>query len=170
MPPPFGPPFGHGHGFGPFGPWRGRRMFDHGALRLLTLSLVADAPRHGYDIIRELSDRFHGAYRPSPGSIYPILAQLAEAGMIEAQAQGRQKLFAATADGRAHLDARRGELDAIRARLDATARPMDGGDLGSAIRAFRGALMSKLRGGLDAERADKLRHALDRARREIEDA
>ena len=58
-------------------------MFDSGALRLLVLGLIAEEPRHGYDIIRDLRARFQGSYSPSPGSIYPILQQLAEAGLVD---------------------------------------------------------------------------------------
>ena len=134
MRPPFAPPGADGepqtcgpaaawrgvfgrHRGGPFARWRGPRMFDSGALRLLVLGLIAEAPRHGYDIIRDLHDRFDGAYRPSPGSIYPILQTLAEAGLVTSEAHGRQRLFAVTDEGRAYLDEQRVELDAINAQL-----------------------------------------------------
>ena len=91
------------HRGGPFSRWRGPRMFNSGALRLLVLGLIAEAPRHGYDIIRDLHDRFQGAYRPSPGSIYPILQMLAEAGLVTSEMHGRQRLFAVSDEGRAYL-------------------------------------------------------------------
>ena len=93
-------------------------MFDSGALRLLVLGLIAEAPRHGYDIIRDLHDRFQGAYRPSPGSIYPILQTLAEAGLVTSETHGRQRLFAVTDEGRAYLVDQRAELAAINAQLE----------------------------------------------------
>ena len=76
--------FGHA---GPFARARGARMFDAGALRLVTLGFIAEQPRHGYDIIKGLSASFQGAYRPSPGSIYPILRMLEDAGLVSSQSQ-----------------------------------------------------------------------------------
>src|SRR5690606_14355271 len=67
-----GGPFGRNRG-GPFGGRRGPRMFDSGALRLVVLGLIAEEPRHGYDIIKALEAKFQGAYSPSPGAIYPML-------------------------------------------------------------------------------------------------
>jgi DNA-binding PadR family transcriptional regulator len=183
MRPPFGPPaaddqacgppwrgmFGRHRG-GPFARWRGPRMFDSGALRLLVLGLIAEAPRHGYDIIRDLNDRFEGAYRPSPGSIYPILQTLAEAGLVTSEAHGRQRLFAVTDEGRAYLDAQRAELDAINAQLEEASRPIGQSAIGEAIRDLRAVLFEKMRkGALSPEQAAKLRDALLRARREIEE-
>src|SRR3990170_1702763 len=66
-----GGPFGRHRG-GPFG-GRGPRMFDPGALRLVVLGLIAEEPRHGYDIIKALEAKFQGSYSPSPGAIYPML-------------------------------------------------------------------------------------------------
>jgi DNA-binding PadR family transcriptional regulator len=184
--PPFGPggaaddsaafdPAGHWRGVfgrhrgGPFARARGARMFDSGALRLLVLGLIAEAPRHGYDIIRDLYDRFQGAYRPSPGSIYPILQTLAEAGFVTSEAHGRQRLFAVTDEGRAYLAGQRAEYDAINAQVEEAARPIGGAALGQAIRQLRAALFDKLRkGALSPAQAAKLREALERARREIE--
>lgn len=98
---------------------RRRRMFDGGELRLVLLKLIADEPRHGYDLIREIETMTGGAYAPSPGVVYPTLTLLDEMGLIEEQrSDGAKKRFAATAEGRAHLAERRGEVDALMARLD----------------------------------------------------
>ncbi len=149
--------------------WPGRRIFDHGALRLVVLGLLGEEPRHGYEIIKLLKDRFQGAYSPSPGSIYPILAQLAEAGMVEAQAQGARKLFALTDEGRAYLNSQRAEFEAIRSQLDETAAPIGRSDIGATIANFRRALFARMRHGeLNAAQAERLRDILERARREIE--
>jgi DNA-binding PadR family transcriptional regulator len=161
--------FGRRHG-GPFARWRGARMFDSGALRLLVLGLIAEAPRHGYDIIRDLHDRFQGAYRPSPGSIYPILQMLAEAGLVVSEAHGRQRLFAVTDEGRAYLAEQRADLDAINAQMEEAARPIGQSAIGEAIRDLRAALFERMRkGALSPAQAAKLRDALERARREIEE-
>ena len=185
--PPFGPgeaaddsaDFGHAahwrglfgrHRGGPFARWRGPRMFDSGALRLLVLGLIAEAPRHGYDIIRDLHDRFQGAYRPSPGSIYPILQTLAEAGMVTSETHGRQRLFAVTDEGRAYLADQRAELAAINAQLEEAARPIGESAIGEAIRDLRAALFERMRkGALSPQQAAKLRATLERGRREIEE-
>jgi DNA-binding PadR family transcriptional regulator len=184
--PPFGPPgpgergadfdpAGHWRGMfgrhrgGPFGRGRGARMFDSGALRLMVLGLIAEQPRHGYDIIRDLHDRFQGAYRPSPGSIYPILQMLAEAGFVTSEPHGRQRLFAVTPEGRAYLAEQRVELDAINAQVEEAARPIGDSAIGEAIQGLRAALFEKLRrSALSTAQMQKLRDALDRARREIE--
>ena len=185
--PPFGPrrtgdesaDFGHAahwrglfgrHRGGPFARWRGPRMFDSGALRLLVLGLIAEAPRHGYDIIRDLHDRFQGAYRPSPGSIYPILQMLAEAGLVTSEMHGRQRLFAVSDEGRAYLADQRVELAAINAQLEEASGPIGESAIGEAIQQLRTALYEKLRkSALSSTQAAKLRAALERARREIED-
>lgn len=99
---------------------RGRRMFDGGELRLVLLRLVADQPRHGYDLIRAIEEMTGGGYAPSPGVVYPTLSMLDEMGLIEEQAsEGAKKRFAATDAGRAHLDERAAEVEALIARLTA---------------------------------------------------
>ena len=109
---------------GPFGRRRGARMFDSGALRLLVLGLIAEQPRHGYDIIRGLRARFQGSYSPSPGSIYPILQQLSEAGFIASTAHGLRRRFAVTEAGKAWLAEQSSELSAIKAQVDNAAAPI----------------------------------------------
>ena len=97
---------------------RGRRMFDGSELRLVLLKLIADTPRHGYDLIREIEAMTGGAYSPSPGMIYPTLTLLDDTGLIEEQqAEGAKKLYAATGAGRAHLDENAEEVEALIARL-----------------------------------------------------
>ena len=158
------------HRGGPFARGRGPRMFNSGALRLLVLGLIAEAPRHGYDIIRDVHDRFQGAYRPSPGSIYPILQMLAEAGLVTSEMHGRQRLFAVSEEGRAYLAGQRAELAAINAQLAEASGSIGELAVGEAIQALRATLYEKLRrSALTAAQAAKLRDALERARREIEE-
>src|SRR6185503_2960187 len=74
---------------------RRRRVFDSGELRLLLLRLIADEPRHGYELIRAIEELSGGVYAPSPGLIYPTLTMLHEMGQIEeAQSGGARKAFA----------------------------------------------------------------------------
>src|SRR3954470_598837 len=95
--PPFGPGFGPGFGGpggrpfpGPRGGRRGRRT-SRGDIRLAVLALVAEQPRHGYEIIQEIAERTGGAWRPSPGSVYPTLSQLEDEGLVRVeQSEGRR--------------------------------------------------------------------------------
>ena len=99
---------------------RSRRMFDGGELRLILLKLIADEPRHGYDLIREIEAMTGGAYAPSPGVIYPTITLLDEMGFIEEQrSEGAKKRFAATDAGRAHLSENAEQVEALLARLQA---------------------------------------------------
>lgn len=119
-PPGFGPGRGPGRGGPGFGgPFRGGRMIGDGELRLVVLALLAEQPRHGYDIIKALEERSHAAYSPSPGVVYPTLTYLDEAGYVSASAEGNKKVYAITETGRAHLDANRETADGI---LDALAQ------------------------------------------------
>ena len=88
-------------------------VFGHGALRLYLLHLLEEEPRHGYEIIRALEDRFMGMYTPSAGTIYPRLAALEEDGLVEHDTVAGRKVYRLTAAGRAELDARREEIDAV---------------------------------------------------------
>lgn len=99
-----------------------RRVFDSSELRLLLLKLIADQPRHGYELIRAVEELTGGSYVPSPGMVYPTLTMLHEMGHIaEAKAEGTRKAFMVTNEGIAHLAARKDEVDALLARLAALA-------------------------------------------------
>nr|WP_255586772.1 PadR family transcriptional regulator [Hephaestia mangrovi] len=109
---------GFGGAMGGRGGGRGRRMFDGSELRLVLLKLIADQPRHGYDLIREIEEITGGGYTPSPGMIYPTLTLLDDTGLIaEQQAEGAKKLYAVTDEGRAHLEEHAEEVEALIARL-----------------------------------------------------
>jgi DNA-binding PadR family transcriptional regulator len=147
-------------GFGPRGPWgkggwggwegdwdgsgrrrRGRRrVFEPGELRLVLLKLIADQPRHGYDLIRAIEDMTHGTYAPSPGVVYPTLTMLQDMGFIEeAKGEGPRKAFAVTEEGRTHLHEKADEVEALLARLD---------DMGSDQRKAGGAPIKRAVGNL----------------------
>ena len=153
-------PHGHGHaphghhlaprggrGFG-HGRWgdreeggrggRRRRVFDSNELRLVLLKLIADQPRHGYELIRAIEDLTGGAYAPSPGLVYPTLTMLQEMGQIEeAPSDAGRKAFAITAAGREHLAARQAEVEALFARLAALADVRERHDAGPVRRAMQ---------------------------------
>ena len=83
---------------------RAGRMLAQGDLRLLALALIAEQPRHGYEIIKVLEEKTEGWYAPSPGIVYPTLTYLEEAGYVTAQADGAKRLYTITAEGRAYLE------------------------------------------------------------------
>ena len=121
-----------------------RRLFAHGDLRLLALHLIAERPRHGYEIIKEIEELTGGSYSPSPGVIYPTLTWLEELGHVTlAVNEGTKKLHAITAEGRAHLDVYRPTLDALLARI----RPLQAARTGATAPRIAAAL-------------DNLQHAL----------
>ncbi|MFB7632824.1 PadR family transcriptional regulator [Streptomyces sp. NPDC056149] len=98
--PPFGgPPFGSGRGRG--GP-RGRAR--RGDVRASILALLKDRPMHGYEMIQEIAERSGGAWKPSPGSVYPTLQLLEDEGLITSASEGGKKLFSLTDEGRAEAD------------------------------------------------------------------
>ncbi len=111
-----GPPGGSGRGH------RGRRgrMFESGQLRLVLLKLIADEPRHGYDLIRAIEALTGGDYAPSPGVVYPTLTLLQDMGLIEeAPGEGARKPFQVTDEGRAHLEQNARDVDELFERLEA---------------------------------------------------
>src|ERR1700752_2079957 len=96
---------------------RAGRMLAQGDLRLIALALIAEQPRHGYEIIKVLEEKTAGWYSPSPGIIYPTLTYLEETGYVTAQVDGAKKLYTITAEGRAYLEENRAFVDAVLDRL-----------------------------------------------------
>jgi DNA-binding PadR family transcriptional regulator len=92
-------------------------VFSHGDLRLYLLSLLAEAPQHGYGIIQALTDRTGGTYTPSAGTIYPRLAKLEEEGLVTKTVDGRTTIYAITDAGRDELAGREGDLAGIESGL-----------------------------------------------------
>jgi DNA-binding PadR family transcriptional regulator len=116
-----GDQFGRRHPGGHRGGGR-RRVFDHGDLRFILLSMIAAKPAHGYDLIKALEERMGGGYSPSPGAIYPTLTMLEEQGYASLSAADGKKLYQVTAEGEAFLRANQVSVDAIQARIDGVAR------------------------------------------------
>ena len=109
--------FGGRHGSDDGDMMRAGRMLAQGDLRLLALALIAEQPRHGYEIIKVLEEKTSGWYAPSPGIVYPTLTYLEEAGHVTAEASGAKKLYTITDEGRAHLEQNRDFVDAVLERL-----------------------------------------------------
>src|SRR5581483_9799716 len=161
--------FGHRHF--PFDHLR-ERLFDKGDLKYVVLDLLKEKPRHGYDIIRALADRFGGFYAPSPGAVYPTLQMLEDMGYVTAQAQDGKKVYTITEEGLAFLAERRQRVDDIRDRV--------GGRRGAAfweelhemrheLRDFAQMFKHHRRGRwISPEKIERIRAVVARAREEIE--
>jgi DNA-binding PadR family transcriptional regulator len=115
---------GRGGDFGGGDMMRAGRMLAQGDLRLLALALIAEQPRHGYEIIKVLEEKTEGWYAPSPGIVYPTLTYLEETGHVTAQADGAKRLYTITDEGRAYLEQNRAFVDAVLERLDAVGERM----------------------------------------------
>jgi len=98
---------------------RAGRMLAQGDLRLVALALIAQAPRHGYEIIKLVEEKTADWYSPSPGIVYPTLTFLEEAGYVTVSAEGAKKLYTITTEGRAYLEANRDLADVVLDRLTA---------------------------------------------------
>lgn len=152
---------------------RARRMFESGELRLVLLKLIADEPRHGYDLIRAIEDLTGGEYAPSPGVVYPTLTLLQDMGLIEeAPGEGARKPFQATDEGRKHLQERAEEVDGLFERLQ-DLKPRDehlaGPTIGRAVRNLMTALSHRVsREGLDEDLLHEIAAILDEAAQRIE--
>jgi DNA-binding PadR family transcriptional regulator len=148
-------------------------MFESGELRLVLLKLIADEPRHGYDLIRAIEDLTGGEYAPSPGVVYPTLTLLQDMGLIEeAAGEGARKPFQVTDEGRTHLDERADEVESLFERL-ADLKPSDGSMAGPAIGRAVKNLMTALshrigRDGLNEELLHEIAAILDEAAQRIE--
>ncbi|WP_432835467.1 PadR family transcriptional regulator [Dactylosporangium sp. CA-092794] len=95
-------------------------VFSHGRLRLYLLKLLAEGPRHGYELIRLLENRFHGLYAPSAGTIYPRLQRMEADGLITHTAEGGRKVYEITDAGRDELRRRAREIESLEADINAS--------------------------------------------------
>jgi DNA-binding PadR family transcriptional regulator len=167
------PQFGHRrHGHGSRSAGLGR-FFAQGDLRLVILHLIAERPRHGYEIIKEIEDQVGGAYSPSPGVIYPTLTLLEELGYATVTpGNGAKKLYAITAEGRAYLDAYRPAVEALLARMQEAGRVHGGGPAPQILRAMENlklALRMRLsRGPLSDGQINAVAAAIDGAAVNVE--
>jgi DNA-binding PadR family transcriptional regulator len=165
-----GPRRGHGHGHGGGSPWDPRSGFGpgfrppfrgrkaaRGDVRASVLALLAEQPMHGYQIINELAERSQGAWRPSPGSVYPILQQLQDEGLVRVEETDGRRVVHLTDAGRAYVDTHHDELaapwEAVGGQQDEQTW-----ELMSAVRAVTGAAWQVAQAGTtaDLERATAL--------------
>ena len=97
-------------------------VFAHGALRLYLLALLETGPKHGYELIKALSERFGGTYSPSAGTIYPRLGKLEEEGLVATHTEGRRTYYSITPGGLVELNNRRDELAGVENDISASVR------------------------------------------------
>lgn len=165
---------GHDHDHDGEGHGRGRRgrFFGQGDLRLVMLHMTAEKPRHGYEIIKAIEERVAGLYSPSPGVVYPTLTLLEELGHVAADQADGKKLYAATEEGRAFLDANRTTVDAILRRMTDIHAANQGGPPPQVLRAMENlkvALRLKLsRSAVSEDQARAIAAELDAVASRIE--
>src|SRR5262245_15218127 len=107
---PFGMGFGRGRGFG-------RERLMRGHLNLIILEMVKERPRHGYDVIKAIEEKFHGFYSPSAGSVYPILQELEDQDFVTSSEESGKKIYSITKAGEQELKANKDKFSDMRERL-----------------------------------------------------
>ena len=151
---------------------RSGRLFDHGELRLVVLALIAEQPRHGYEIIKEIEDRVAGTYTPSPGVIYPTLTMLEELGHATVSEHAGKRLYAITTEGTAYLAANKSAVDNALQRMQSVNIAHGGGPAPEITRARENLKMAlrlrEARGPLTEQQIRDIAAALDAAAIAIE--
>ncbi|KAB2343323.1 PadR family transcriptional regulator [Actinomadura rudentiformis] len=147
-------------------------VFGHGRLRLYLLKLLEESPRHGYEVIRLLQDRFLGVYSPSPGTIYPRLARLEAEGLVSHEVIKGKKVYTLTDKGRAELERRMDELAELEEEITASAQEFAREvqqDVRQTVRSLREELTQAARDMRDQSRStskDAWKETTDRPREE----
>jgi DNA-binding PadR family transcriptional regulator len=156
------------------GPFRGGRMFEQGDLKYVILQLLDEKPRHGYEIIKALEERFGGMYSPSAGTVYPTLTLLEDLGYASvAVEEGGKKIYSITDEGRAYLAQNRSAVDDIFERISEFGSTFLSDAFADVNRAFKDVAQATYRGTprvfRDKEAVAKIRETLQRAAKEIDE-
>ena len=147
-------------------------VFRHGRLRLYLLRLLDEEPRHGYEVIRLLRDRFMGVYAPSPGTIYPRLSRLEDEGLVTHDEENGRKVYRITEAGREELRNRGAELDELEEELSESVSDIArefGEDVRATVRSLREELTRAAREVRQSER-DTVREAAEAAREQARES
>jgi DNA-binding PadR family transcriptional regulator len=150
---------------------RGGRFFGHGDLRFVILALLEEQARHGYELIKELEERTGGAYRPSPGVVYPTLAMLEDEGLIgQAEGEAGRKHFEITPEGKAELDRNRPGVEGVFAKMEEASRHAGPGRprIGRAMMNLGMALRNRMSRPVSAEELDRIISMIDETAAAIE--
>ena len=169
--------FSNWGGWAAFGPLGGRRrFFESGQVRLAVLSLLKEGPKHGYEVIKQFEVRSGGLYRASAGTVYPTLQLLEDEGLIVSETVGGKRVYRITTEGLAELERESETVDEIWGRAERWeewSRFMGpqafavAGPIGHLVKA---ALLAAQAAGDSADRQQRIREILDRARQELEKA
>jgi DNA-binding PadR family transcriptional regulator len=148
-------------------------VFESGDMKYVILRLLREKPRHGYDIIKALEERFAGCYTPSPGTVYPTLELLADQGLVRAVEEDGRKVYHITVEGEAFLEQHKDTIEEIFDRVRDTVRDLAGGVMGDLSQAF-GRLASvsykeAWRRGSDDAMTRKIVEIVNRAADEVRD-
>lgn len=161
----------HGHGSEPWG-WR-RRFFESGEVRLALLSLLAERPMHGYELMKALEARSGGMYRASAGTVYPNLQQLEDEGLVRVETgDDGKRVYTITEEGKKALKEEDGTVNRIWNRASAWDDWSDAWSpgalevMGPAMRLVRAAFRTAARG--DSKQADAVRDILRKATEQLE--
>ena len=166
-------------GFG-FGTWAGQggrrfrwRIFERGDLKFVILRMVSRKPMHGYEVMQALEEESGGAYKPSPGSVYPTLQMLEDEGYVRAREEEGKKIYEVTDEGRRYLEENGDIVAEIFDRVEAFTERVWGKDTRELSSAFsrlaQNTFESAFAWDLDKESLKKMAEALDRARKEMEE-
>ena len=151
----------------------GRRFFRQGEVRLALLSLLEDEPGHGYELMKRLEQRSGGMYRASAGTIYPVLQQLEDEGLVRIQEEGGKKIYHLTDAGREEISLHREDTDRIWKRAHgwkdwgSTMGPETAEIWGSWGRLSKAAFKAAAKS--DFGNTETIREILDRAKKELEE-
>ena len=163
-----------GRGRGRGGPFRGGRMFEQGDLKYVILQLLEEKPRHGYEIIKALEERFGGMYSPSAGTVYPTLTLLEDLGYARVNVEENgKKVYSITDEGKAYLAQNKSAVDDIFERITELGSTFLSDAVMEVNRAIKDVAQATYRGAprvfRDKEAVGKIRDALERAAREIDE-
>jgi DNA-binding PadR family transcriptional regulator len=149
-------------GFPGWEQWKDEQRTPRGDIKYILLALIAEQPRHGYELIKELESRYGGWWKPSPGSVYPNLQLLEDGGhLIGEQVEGK-KVYSITPSGRELLAERENPLDSMERRN----KPQQWMELGNAIAELGAAVMQVARGG-NSEKISRVKEIINRTKRDI---
>lgn len=147
------------------------RFFEHGDLRWVVLALLEEQPRHGYELIKELEERTGGAYRPSPGVVYPTLALLEDEGFVrQTGGETGRKLYEINDEGRGELDKHRTTVEGLFAQMEDAARHAGPSRprVGRAMMNLGMALKNRMQHPITPEQLDRIVQMIDDTAAEIE--
>ncbi len=168
--------FSNWGGWAAFGPLGGRRrFFESGQVRLAVLSLLKEGPKHGYELIKQFEIRSGGLYRASAGTVYPTLQLLEDEGLIVSETVDGRRVYRITSEGLAELEREADTVDEIWGRAERWEEwsrwmgPQAFAVAGPVGNLVKSALQAAQAAGDSAERQQRVREILDRARRELEE-